>query len=247
MNLIKQLALGLTLATGASAASTFSDILVSPLAIPDHDANGILRALVVSGLAVNTRYTLDLSLNIQGTGYGGYVGDLYAYLAHQTPAGSYDMAVLLNRPGRSVLLPAGYDDGGLNITLSDRAAYDIHTYQSQFHELTGDGILVGTWQPDRRLADPDTVVSGDERASATLDDLVNSLVTPDPNGTWYCFIADMETGGTMQLNSWSMTLAAVPEPANALALAGLLASGLLLRTRRRGCQRRRRAQQGREN
>jgi len=41
------------------------------------------------------------------------------------------MAVLLNRPGRSDTLPYGYAAAGLNITLSDSAAADIHTYQAQ--------------------------------------------------------------------------------------------------------------------
>ena len=66
---------------------TFSDTgLASPLAIPDDNTTGILRTLAVTGLDANTRYSLDVALDIQRTGYGGYVGDLYAYLAHQTLA-----------------------------------------------------------------------------------------------------------------------------------------------------------------
>jgi len=180
---------------------------------------------------------VDVSLNISGTGYGGYVGDLYAYLAHQaSPGGSYRMTVLLNRPGRSDTLLSGYGDTGLNITLSDSAAADIHTYQSQAdYALDGAGALTGTWQPDRRLANPDTVVSSDARAAISFDDLVNSLVPSNPNGYWYLFIADMQTGATMQLNSWSLDfseMSAVPEPANLLALSGLVGSAMFLRNRR---------------
>jgi len=238
MNPIQQLAIGLALASGASATMSFSDTdLASPLAIPDDNTTGILRSLAVTGLDANTRYSVDVSLNISGTGYGGYVGDLYAYLAHQSPdGGQYLMSVMLNRPGRSDTLLSGYGDTGLNITLSDSAAADIHTYQSQAdYALDGAGALTGTWQPDRRLANPDTVVSSDARAAISFDDLVNSLVPSNPNGYWYLFIADMQTGATMQLNSWSLDfseMSAVPEPANLLALSGLVGSAMFLRNRR---------------
>ena len=88
MKSIQQSALGLALATGASASLVFSDPgLGTPVAIPDDHTTGILRTIEVSGLATNTAYSVDVSLNITGTGDGGFVGDLYAYLAHQTPGG----------------------------------------------------------------------------------------------------------------------------------------------------------------
>lgn len=239
MNPIQQFTIGLTLATGASANLIFDDTgLDAPLAIPDHNATGILSTLTVTGLNENIRYSVDLSLDISGTGYGGYVGDLYAYLAHQSPDGKqYLMSVMLNRPGRSDTLPNGYDDTGLNITLGDGADHDIHTYQTQAdYQTNSSGALTGTWQPDLRLTRPDTVTDADERSSPSFDDLVNSLVPSNPNGYWYLFVADMQTGGTMQLNSWSLdfsALSAIPEPANAITLGSLLASALLLRSRRR--------------
>jgi subtilisin-like proprotein convertase family protein len=82
------------------------------------------------------------------------------------------------------------------------------------------------------LFDPDTVTVASGRATTTLDSLVNG----DANGNWYLYIADLETGGTMQLNAWSLSfseVSAVPEPASALSVAGMLASALLLRNRRR--------------
>jgi hypothetical protein len=234
MNSIQHFTLGLALASAASAATVFTDtgLIGSPLAIPDHDATGVLRGITVSGLNAGPAYDVYVSLGIEGTGNGGYVGDLYAYLAHQTPLGSYDMVVLLNRPGRSASLLSGYDDTGLDITLSDQAATDIHIYQSVSHLVDADGVLSGTWQPDRRLFDPDRVTDASGRATTTLDSLVNG----NANGDWYCFIADMESGGTMQLNAWSLSFSeasAVPEPASALSVAGMLASALLLRSRRR--------------
>jgi subtilisin-like proprotein convertase family protein len=239
MNSIQQFAIGLTLATGATATLTFDESNPGlPLAIPDHNSTGILSTLTVTDLDPGTRYSVDLSLDISGTGHGGYVGDLYAHLAHQSPdGGQYLMSVLLNRPGRSDTLPNGYDDAGLNITLSDSADHDVHTYRAQAdYKTNGSGALTGTWQPDRRLANPDTVTDASVRSTPTFDDLVNSLVPSNPNGYWYLFVADMQTGGTMQLNSWSLSfseMSAIPEPGNLLTLAGLVGSALLLRSRRR--------------
>lgn len=204
--------------------------LATPLAIPDDDATGILRALTVSGLDTDTAYAVSVTMNVSSTGYGGFVGDIYAYLAHQAPDGSYTLTVLLNRPGRSDLLLSGYDDAGLDIVLSDDAAHDVHTYQSQAYQLSSSGALTGSWQPDRRLADPDTVTDASERSAILLASIVNG----DPNGSWYCFIADMETGGTLQLSGWSVSLTAVPEPATAQVLGVLFASALLVRRRKNG-------------
>ena len=234
MSIIQQSAFGLVLVTGASAATVFSDsgLISTPTPIIDHDPTGILRNLLVTGLTTGTAYDVTVSLDIEGTGEdGGYVGDLYSYLAHKTPNGTYNMVVLLNRPGRSTGMSSGYDDAGLNITLSDAAAHDIHTYRSGIYQVDSNGVLGGTWQPDRRQVNPDTVTNDTERATTTLDSIVNG----DANGNWYCFVADMETGATSQLSGWSLSftaLSAVPEPANALGLAGLLGSALLLRSRR---------------
>jgi hypothetical protein len=236
MHIIKPLALSLSLTTGTFAAITLSDVdLISPLAIPDHDPSGVIRTLIVSGLDANSRYALDLNLNIEGMSYGGFIGDLFVYLAHETDSGTYDQVVLLNRPGRSDTLPSGYDDAGLNVTLSDRAQTDIHIYPSQDYTLNANQALTGTWQPDRRESNPDTVTTEDARTGTTLDGLVNDLSPTDPNGKWTLFLADMEAGGTMQLNSWSMTLTSIspiPEPYSILATSALLASALLIRTRR---------------
>ncbi len=62
------------------------------------------------------------------------------------------------------------------------------------------------------------------------------MASPNPNGNCHLFVADMQTGATMQLTSWSVgfsEMSAVPEPASVLGTIGLLASGLLLRRRGR--------------
>ena len=72
MKSIQQSALSLVLATGASAATVFSDTgLSTPLAIADHDALGIRRNLTVTGLTLGTAYDVTVSLDIEGRGYGG--------------------------------------------------------------------------------------------------------------------------------------------------------------------------------
>jgi hypothetical protein len=198
------------------------------ISIPDNSIQGILRTTTVSGLDASLTYAPRVSLQIGGTGFGGFVGDLYGYLSHETPGGDYRMAVLLNRPGRTVFEPSGYDEEGFDIVFADEAAADIHFYRN-FHPSIVSGTLLGTWQPDGRLASPFEV---DESSPRTTN--LASLGTIDPNGTWNLFLADLEAGGTMQLESWGLELianppaTAVPEPSQ--ILSALFVVGLLLAT-----------------
>ena len=175
--------------------------------IPDNDASGILRTVDVTGLADNTAYQITASLDLSGTGLGGYGGDIYAYLSHQSDDGTYTMCVLLNRIGRDSLNSSGYSDNSINITLDDSALQDVH----QSGQISA---LIGTWQPDGRDLSPFDSITSSPRTT-TLD----SLGLSDPNGTWNLFIADVQAGGTMQLDSWSVDITPIPEPAP-LALAG---------------------------
>jgi subtilisin-like proprotein convertase family protein len=193
------------------------------VAIPDNSAQGILRTLTLSGLDNSVNYSVRLSLRIGGTGFGGYVGDLYAYLAHASPDGEYRMAVLLNRPGRTEDEPSGYDDSGLDVIFSDTALYDIHLYRNNSPTILS-GILYGEWQPDGRLTSPFEVDESSPRVTS-----LDSMGEIDPNGEWHLYLADLEAGGTMQLESWGLSLtplpanAAVPEPASILSAILLLA------------------------
>ena len=56
----------------------------------------------------------------------------------------------------------------------------------------------------------------------------------NPNGTWTIFFADLSSGETSTLNSWSLDITAVPEPVNvALGIsAGVFSLVALARNRR---------------
>jgi hypothetical protein len=219
------LALALWISLGASARTEliYSESGLT-VAIPDNSAQGILRTATLSGLDDSLSYSVRLSLRIAGTGFGGYLGDLYGYLSHGVPGGEYRLSVLLNRPGRSESEPSGYDESGLDVVFSDGAEHDIHLYRN-FSPTILSGVLQGEWQPDGRLTSPYEVDASDPR-SAGLD----SLGAINPNGTWHLFLADLEAGGTMQLEAWGLELtpvaatAAVPEPSR--IFSGLLLLGI---------------------
>jgi len=127
------------------------------LAIADGTASGVsdLRRLSSSITSIGS---LTVSLNISGE----FNGDLYAYLRH----GDSGFSILLNRPGRTADSPSGYGDSGLNITLSDFATRDIHSYRAVVTPAAG-SPLTGTWQPDGRNVDPSMVLDSTAR-TATL-------------------------------------------------------------------------------
>ncbi len=175
--------------------------------IPDGNPTGLSSSLNVSGVAGNI-VSLDVHLNISG----GYNGDLYVFLSYNSQS-----AVLLNRVGRSVTSPFGYDDAGFSIVLRDSAATDVHTYGG-----VNGGTLTGAWQPDGRATSPQTVLDTDARTA-----MLGTFNGLNPNGTWTLFVSDM-AGGPQGVQStlvdWSLDVNPVPEPVNvALGAFGLLA------------------------
>jgi hypothetical protein len=186
--------------------------------VPD-GTGGLARTMEITAPPLpiaELRVTLDLS------GPDGFVGDLYATLQHESGA----FAVLLNRPGRDAGLPDGYDDRGLRVTF-DFYGPDIHTYRDTLGGPPAGGLLTGTWSADGRTADPDDVVTGSPRSA-----LLSSFVGLEPSGEWILFIADVNPGGQVFLNNWSLDITPVPEPSQgALLLGGL--GVVILRLRRR--------------
>ena len=197
---------------GASAISA---------AIPDNNLAGMARTVTVSGYELKAPYIVTVSLKIMGTGLGSYNGDYYADLRHLSADGTVtQLAVLLNRLGRSTDLPTGYSDNGLNIVLADSADEDIHNYRfalSGGHNNPITGALTGTWQADGRNVDPLSALDTSLRTTT-----LNSLGLGSPNGTWTLFVADTQAGGIGQLTEWKVTMQGVPEPSSAsLLLAGM--------------------------
>ena len=142
------LALGLPiilmLATGprARAAGLITEthsFLNVNVAIPDGNPSGYVNVQNFPS-AITAIQRVKVTLNITGT----WNGDIYAYVQH---AG--ELAVLLNRTGRTGSDAFGYGDDGFQITLDDFALTNIHSYQSVTTPASG-SPLTGLWQPDGR-------------------------------------------------------------------------------------------------
>jgi subtilisin-like proprotein convertase family protein len=169
--------------------------------VPDNDDVGItdIRTISIPGLDEIENVTVNLHFT------GGWNGDLYAYLLHDS-----GFSVLLNRPGRSLSALDGSATVGMAITFDDSAVSDIHTAIP----MSG-GSVSGTYQPDGRETDPYNTLNTDARTAMLAD-----FIGLDPNGTWKLFVADQSAGEESTLQSWSLTITAVPEP-SAVMLAAL--------------------------
>ncbi len=223
---------GIALHTASAQVFNISAPINSPVAIPDNSAVGTVQSMYVDGLTGVIK-TLQVQLNILSHPGGSmYNGDLYLTLLHNGTS-----TVLLNRVGRRDGFSAGYADGGFNITLSDSAAADIHSYRvtlngNDFTPISlGEtpGVLTGTWQPDGRTDDPESVLTTSLRTTS-----LSLFSGASPNGTWSLFLADLSPGANADLVSWSLGIVTVPEPQNVVLATGfsLLALGLWRRSRR---------------
>ena len=196
---------GLTLSTGwcqTRYTNLFSDINAP---IPDGALTGWSDTHTWDFPESGTISNLEVTLTISG----GFNGDLYGYLTHES-----GFAVLLNRPGRTAANGAGYSDSGFNVTFGVGALNDIHLYQG----VTGPvSPLTGLWAADGREVHPLSVLDSDLRTA-----LVDSFLGVDPSGSWTLFLADVDGGGAQTtLLNWGLIIA-VPEPAT----SGLVVLGL---------------------
>lgn len=196
----------------ATASTTYTGSWNVSTAIPDNDDAGYsnTRTITVPGITEIQSVTVDLTF------IGGWNGDLYAYLVHDS-----GFSMLLNRPGRSLSALDGSATVGLAVTLSDSALSDIHTAIP----MSGNNIT-GTFQPDGRITDPLNVLSSDARPA-----MLSSFTGLNANGDWTLFVADQSAGSTATLQSWGMTITGVPEPS--VPLLGGLGVLFVLGLRRR--------------
>lgn len=154
---------------------------------------------------------------------GGFNGDLYGYLVHDT-----GFSVLLNRVGRTADNSIGYPDAGLAVFFSDSGS-DIHNYRDVSFTLNGSGQLTGSWAPDGRTSDPAAVLNTDLPVA-----MLSSFNGLDPNGSWTLFLADLDFGEQATLVNWGLVVTAIPEPSAAgLIFLGGLALGIHVIRRRK--------------
>jgi len=214
-------------ALAQTAQADFSQTFTVNAGIPDGSLVGWsdTRAVPVQpGNTLDVNVTLNLG--------GGWNGDLYAYLVHNT-----GFAVLLNRVGRETGNKAGYGDAGMNVKLDDQATrlYDIHFYQKEFGYQASDITGGASWKPDGRnispLSSQDLFTVGGAR-----DAVLGSFNNQNAGGNWTLFIADVSGGDVSTLTSWTLEIAAVPEPASLIegAVAALFLGGAICVFRLKG-------------
>ena len=152
--------------------------------VPDANLTGWVDTRSVSATPAGTFASLSVNLHLTG----GWNGDLYAYLVHDS-----GFTVLLNHVGLGVsgVGGFGYGDSGMDVTLASTGT-SIHQYGGN---STFSSIPTGTWAADN--------------SSGGLD----SFLGTSPNGTWSLFIADSSGGGVSTVQGWGlqMDIVAVPE------------------------------------
>ncbi len=180
--------------------------------IPDGSLVGFANSQTLSGLSSAPISDVNVTLNLSG----GWNGDLYAYLVHES-----GFAVLLNRVGAASGNNTGYGNAGMNVLLSDGGALgDIHTYG-------GAGVPTGEYAPDGRYVDPRS--SGATIGGTLRTALLSSFNGGNANGTWTLYLADVSGGDQSTLNSWGLEIAAVPEPRSLVegTIAALFLGGVI--------------------
>lgn len=206
-------------AASADAAVTIVQSSISSSLIPDYDFSGYTDSLTVTagsgGIPPLQEIYHITNVTVNLVFSDGWNGDLYVYLVHNST-----MAVLLNRVGREADAEDGSSSMGINITLDDNALLNVHTQAPE------EGSYTGTYSSDGRLVDPDEVTGADER-TATLSDFMGD----SPVGEWTLFVADVGFGNQSRIESWSMTITAIPEPASPLVLVAFTSLAALRRRR----------------
>jgi hypothetical protein len=108
----------------------------------------------------------------------------------------------------------------MSITLSDKAATDVHTYQADpsVGGVLPDKVkLTGTFQPDGRSTPAFSVVTTSPR-SALLSVFNGQTI----DGTWTITAQDYySAAGDGKFTNWGLTFTNVPEPSQYAMLAGL--------------------------
>lgn len=202
--------LAIALNASAIVPSTYSASWSGTQIIPDNNAGGIAFPFNISAPGPSYISSVTVDLNIAG----GWNGDLYAYLSH---GGGF--AVLLNRVGRTALDPDGFGASGFNISLADANATDIHNFSGS--------PVNGSFAPDGRGIDPFNALDTLPRNA-----MLGNFIGYNPNGSWTLFFADVAPAAVSTIQSWTVSIEAVPEP-SVIGLAVLGAIALAIHRPRR--------------
>ena len=193
--IIAVLLLALARSAQADFSPTFSTGFQNGGVIPDNNLSGWTDTRTLSGAPtaigdVNVRLSLS----------GGWNGDLYAYLVHNS-----GFAVLLNRVGRGTGegdTGPGFSTAGMNVKLDDSALLNIH-------DVSAPGAQPAySYAPDGRNISP--LASAGSFDSGYPLALLSSFNGQNANGNWTLFIADVSGGGVSTVTSWGLDIAAVP-------------------------------------
>jgi subtilisin-like proprotein convertase family protein len=191
------LLLALARSAQADFVQTFNTGFANGGVIPDGSFTGWSDTRTLSGAPAGTITDISVSLNISG----GWNGDLYAYLVHDS-----GFSVLLNRVGVTANGSPGYGTAGMNVTLNDAAVLgNIHSVLAP--------VSGGIYQPDGRNVNP--LTPGSVLGSTTPTALLSSFNgLSSAGGSWTLFIADVSGGDVSTVTSWGLDIASVPEPAS---------------------------------
>jgi hypothetical protein len=162
----------------------------------------------VNDSAIVSLTRVEVGLHLVGTSSGaGFASEMFVSLNQNLG----QTAVLLNQVGVTSGDPVGQGYDGWNVTFRDDAVNgDVHA------ATLASGTLTGIWAPDARSAATDPGTS----RPLTLSLFNNGT----GNGDWRLLVGDLTPGGTMRLQSWSLTFTgytAVPEPGAYALLTGL--------------------------
>lgn len=189
-------------------------VYVSGSDIPDVQNPPMSFPQTVSDSAITSLESVQVGLHLSGNPSGsGFASEMYVALIRDLTQTS----ILLNQVGITATDPVGSHYDGWNVLFSEAGAMgDIHS------SSLDSGVLSGTWEPDGRT---DPTSDSRPQTLSVFDGLSG-------NGEWRLVVGDMGAGGTMRLESWSLTfsgqssLYSMPEGGGTLPLLGLAFLGL---------------------
>ncbi|WP_309385875.1 hypothetical protein [Cerasicoccus frondis] len=191
-------------ALGALSATPFSETYTLGQVIPDNSPTGFSDTQFIDAPSITSIETLEIELVLSG----GWIGDLYGYVQHDS-----GFTVLVNRLGRTESEPFGSSASALNVTFTADGP-DIHV---------SDAPYTGIFGPDARTTDPDTLLDTDPRVAD-----FSSFIGLPASGNWTLFLADVSPGETTTVDSWSLSITGVPEPQTSIVMLGLAAGAVVL-------------------